>query len=267
MITRLMYNKEGYRIYPTADERGNLMEEILVAAAFYITCVLTVVFTALQMRKATRVKRILASIVLFAAGFIALNCQRNFIRFNYFILGGLLFSLTGVILLGTRKSNALRMIGAITFIGVNILYFFAFKNNIADEFDAGLYNIVFFAGLVVFLDFGGLAFLSGEKAFALKNLLLLPNVIAASATASLGVSLGIRYLNTDSYSITLGVLLVLGCALFAYANLAVCKSFIKNDRYDLNSKKARFEKLAVPAYYIGQLLLVCAMLFVRIGRQ
>lgn len=243
------------------------MEEILVAAAFYTACAVTVVLTTLQMRRATRMKRILAGIFLFASGFIALNCQRNFIRFSYFILGGLLFSLIGVIMLGARKSSALRIMGAVTFIGVNILYFFAYKNNLADEFSDGVYNIVFFAALVVFLDFGGLAFLSGEKTFALKNLLLLPNVIAASITASLGVSLGIRYLNAGSYSITLGVLLVICSALFAYANLAVCKSFIKTDRYDLNSKKAKYEKLAVPAYYIGQLLLVACMLFVRIGRQ
>jgi len=196
-----------------------------------------------------------------------LSCQRNFIRFSYFILGGLLFSLIGLILLGARKSRVLRVLGAVLFIGVNILYFFAFKNNLADEFADGVYNIIFFAALVFFLDFGGLVFFAGEGSFALKNLLLLPNVISASVTASLGISLGIRYLNADSYSITLGILLCFGCSLFAFANLAGCKSFIKNDRYDLNSKKAKFEKLAVPAYYIGQLLLVATMLFVRIGRQ
>lgn len=246
---------------------GCLMEEVLVAAAFYITCGVTVVLTAFQMRKATRIKRILTSTVLFIAGFVAFCCQRNFIRFGYFILGGLLFSLIGVILLGARKSRVLRAMGAVVFIFVNILYFMAFKNNLADEFSSGPYNIIFFAALVVFMDLGGLTFLAGEKIFALKNLSLLPNVIITSITASLGVSLGIRYLNADSYSITLGLLLCFGCALFAYANLAVCKSFIKNERYDLNSKTGFFEKVAIPAYYIGQLLLVSCMLFVRIRRQ
>ncbi len=243
------------------------MEELLVAAAFYITCAMAVVVTILQMRKATRLKRILASAFLFAAGFIALCCQRNFIRFSYFILGGLLFSAVGLILLGARKSSVLRGMGAASFIFVNVFYFFAFKNNLADEFETGPFNIIFFAALVVFLDFGGLAFLAGEKSFALKNLLLLPNVIAASITASLGVSLGIRYLDVESYSITLGLLLIFGCVLFAYANLAVCKSFVKIDRYDLNRKIDNFEKFAVPAYYIGQLLFVAGMLFVRIRRQ
>jgi len=243
------------------------MEEILVAAAFYITCALTVVFTALQMRKATRLKRVLASIVLFAAGFIAMSCQRNFIRFGYFILGGLLFSLIGLIMLGARKSRVMRVLGAVMFVGVNILYFFAFKNNLADEFADSANNIIFYAALVAFLDFGGLAFFAGERRFSLKILLLLPNAVASAVAASLGISLGIRYLNADSYSITLGLLLCVGCVLFAFANLAVCKSFIKNERYDLNSKTGAFEKFAVPAYYIGQLLLVATMLFVRIRRQ
>jgi len=241
--------------------------EIIIAASFYIACAVLVVLTALQMRKATRLKRFFASTVLFIAGTVAFCCQRNFIRFGYFILGGLLFSLAGVSLLGVRKIRALRALGAFVFICVNIFYFIAFKNNLADEFAVGAYNIIFFAALVVFMDFGGLAFFAGDKSFALKNLLLLPNIVSASISASLGVSLGVRYLDAESYSITLGLLLVFGSALFAYANLAVCKSFIKNSRYDLNSKTVLSEKLAVPAYYIGQLLLAACMLFVRIRRQ
>ncbi len=238
-----------------------------VAAAFYIACGATVILTTLQMRKATRLKRFLASVVLFIAGFVAFCCQRNFIRFGYFILGGLLFSVVGVVLLGARKSKVLRAMGAVVFIFVNIFYFFAFKNNLSDEFATGPFNILFFAALVVFMDFGGLAFLAGEKTFALKNLLLLPNVIITSVTASLGISLGIRYLDVESYSITLGLFLVFGSVLFATANLAVCKSFVKTEWYDLNSKTYFFEKYAVPAYYIGQLLFVASMLFVRIRRQ
>lgn len=241
--------------------------EYIIAASFYFACAMLVILTALQMRKATRLKRVLASVMLFAAGFVAFICQRNFIRFGYFILAGVLFSMLGVILLGARKSRVSQALGAIIFIAVNIFYFYAFKNNMTDEFAAGPFNLIFFAGLVVFLDFGGVVFFAGEKGFKLKTLWLLPNLVATAMTASLGVSLGIRYLDVESYSITLGMILIFGCALFAFANLAVCKSFINNDRFDLNSKTGRFEKLAVPAYYIGQLLLVASMLFVRIRRQ
>lgn len=240
--------------------------EIIIAAVFYIACAATVILTVYQTRKATRLKRILASVVLFIAGAVAFICQRNFIHFGYFILGGLLFSLAGVSLLGARKSRILRGIGAVIFIFVNVFYFIAFENNLSSEFAVSPYNVFFFVALVVFMAFGGLVFFMGKKQFTPVNLLLLPNIIITAAAAALGVSLGIRYLNAASYSITLGLLLVFGCSLFAFANFAVCLTF-KNKGQDLNSKTGFLEKFAVPAYYIGQLMLLSSMLFVRIGRQ
>jgi hypothetical protein len=177
---------------------------------FYIACGLTALITLLQLREASQINRFFAGAAILAASAAAFYSRSDTSEFGYFIMAGLLMSLIGSMLLGIRRNKAAAVIGAVLFIVVNILYLAAFRINARAEFASKPFDIVFFAALVVFLDFGGLAFFAGEKRFALRNLPLLANIIIAAFTASSGVSLGFKYLSDSTNSIILGLMLVLG---------------------------------------------------------